>query len=270
MKPFDLHLHSCCSDGTDSPEQIVALAARLGLGAMALTDHDTMSGAQDAVLAGERHGVRALAGVELDQDWPYELHILGLGVSPSSDPLREALEQAKARRKLRNQEITERLLSLGWDVTPWLPAGENRSRMHFAWALVHAGAVKNTSEAFAQYLSPGRPGYAAMPRFTPRQSMELIHQAGGAAVLAHPCHIRANIHALVHDLVQWGLDGIEIYYPGTAPGQTALFESLAAQYGLLATCGSDYHGGNRPGVEPGCTWRDVPALERTAAYFHLP
>lgn len=270
MKPFDLHTHSCCSDGTDTPQTLVTLAAQAGLGAVAVTDHDTMDGVPAALAAGEACGIRVIPGVELDQEWPYELHILGLGVDVHSAALQTALIRARERRTQRNERIRQQLLAAGHDVAPHLSLQANVTRLHFAKALVSMGAAKSISDAFARYLSPGTVGYAHARRLEPRESISLIHESGGVAVLAHPCNIRGNIHKLVYQLVQWGLDGIEAYYPGTMAGQLALFESFAAQYGLLVSCGSDYHGANRPDRRLGCAWQDSPSLARTAAHFQIP
>ena len=114
-----------------------------------------------------------------------------------------------------------------------------------------------------KYLRPGTPGYYTEKRFTPEQVLEIIHRSDGVPVLAHPCHIRENLHGLVRELVSMGLLGIEAYYPANTARQTELYVSLAHQYRLLATCGSDFHGKNRPGVPVGCAWRESRELDWT-------
>ena len=118
-------------------------------------------------------------------------------------------------------------------------------------------------DAFAKYLRPGQVGYYTEPRFTPEQVIDIIHIADGLPILAHPCHIRDNPHGLIRYLYELGLMGLEAYYPSSTPRQTEMYVSIARQYHLLVTCGSDFHGENRPGVDVGCAWKDVPALEQT-------
>lgn len=268
MMAFDLHTHSHVSDGTYSPRDIVRLAKDAGLELVALTDHDAVAGVPEALQAGKERGVSVLPGVELDTESPFELHILGLGIDIASGSLQEALELQQRRRRVRNARILEKLLASGVDLrgsfqeTAWVD-----TRLDIAQALCRAGFAGSVSEAFARYLSPGMPGYLAAQRQLPEEAIACIHEAGGIAVLAHPCHIRDNPHRVVARLADAGLDGVEAYYPASTPGQTALFVSLAAQFGLLVSGGSDFHGENRPQIALGCAFRDVPVLRTMAAYL---
>lgn len=261
---FDLHTHSCHSDGTYTPAEIVRMAARAKLRLLALSDHDCISGVAEAVSEGKRLGVPVLPAVELDNEWPHELHILGLDVDPNHPVLIRAMEVAGERRDRRNEIIFTRLEQAGVEVRPFMETGQTTTtKLHIAHALIKGGYASEVKEAFAKYLKPGAPGYYTEKRFTPQQVMEIIHRADGIPVLAHPCHIRENFYALLQALIGWGLMGIEAFYPSNTPRQTEQFLSVARQNKLIVTCGSDFHGKNRPGVPLGCAWRDNKDLEAT-------
>lgn len=261
---FDLHTHSCISDGTFTPSEIVREAKKAGVKLLALTDHDNIMGVAEAVEAGKREGISVLPAVEMDNEWPHELHILGLDIDPCNPTLLRALEIARERRERRNRIIYDLLKEAGYDVRDVVGRDEScTTKLHIAHGLIRAGYANDVKDAFARFLRQGQVGYYAEKRFTPKQVMDIIHLADGIPVLAHPCHIRGNIHALVRELRDMGLMGIEAYYSSATPRQTELHVSLARQNRLLVTCGSDCHGANRPGVDVGCAWQDVPVLERT-------
>ena len=186
-----------------------------------------------------------------------------------SQDLAACIERARAdaaqeRRRARGRLILERLCALGADARPYLAAPEAAAtRVHIALALVSGGFAADVKDAFARYIGRGAPAYVALPRPAPARVIALISGAGGIPVLAHPCHLKGDVHAIVRELCALGLRGIEAYYPTSTPGQTELFLSLAAQHGLLVTCGSDFHGDHRPAARLGCAYRDDPALERT-------
>ena len=172
----------------------------------------------------------------------------------SMDGVAEALEAGRR----------EGLTAAGYDVAPYLPAAQGvTTRLHIALALIRAGFANDTADAFQRFLRRGTPGFAALQRPGPAHVIALLREAGGIPVLAHPCHLRGNVHAIVQELVDLGIGGIEAYYTTSSPGQTALFSSLAAQHGLLVTCGSDFHGANRPAAQLGCAWTPAPALDQT-------
>lgn len=261
---FDLHTHSLISDGTVEPAEIVRMAARAKIRLLALTDHDSILGVKDAVAAGRECGVPVLPAVEMDNEWRHELHIIGLDVDPNNPTLLRALEIARERRERRNKIIYSRLREAGYDVQPLVNRPESMTtKLHIAHALIKAGCANDVRDAFARYLRPGQPGYYTEPRFTPQQVIDIIHIADGLPILAHPCHIRDNPHGLIRELYDMGLMGLEAYYPTSTQRQTEMYVSIARQYRLMITCGSDFHGDNRPGVPIGCAWRDVPALEQT-------
>ena len=261
---FDLHTHSNVSDGTATPREIVEHAVRANCKLLSLTDHDSILGVKEAVEAGKELGVPVLPAVEMDNEWHHELHIIGLDVDSNNPTLLRGLEIARDRREKRNKIIYSRLKEAGYDVQPLVNRPESMTtKLHIAHALIKAGYANDVRDAFQKYLRPGTVGYYTEPRFTPQQVIELIHIADGLPILAHPCHIRDNPHGLIRELYDMGLMGIEAYYPSSLPRQTEMYVSIARQYHLLVTCGSDFHGANRPGVEIGCAWRNVPALEQT-------
>ena len=267
---MDLHCHSNFSDGTATPQEIVRMAAKANINILSLTDHDTISGVPDALSAGKEQGILVLPGIEIDNESPFELHILGLDIDIKNEPLQEALVESRRRRQQRNIKILNRLKEIGCDVHDKVEevSGEaTQTRMHIAVALREAGYAANVTEAFRQFLSPGKPAYYTERRYTPKEVIALLRNADGIPVLAHPCHIHQDPHGLVAELAELGLMGVEAYYPASTLKQTAAFESLAAQYGLLVTCGSDYQGKNREGTPHGCAWRDVAGLRRTAEFF---
>lgn len=261
---MDLHTHSAYSDGDLSPADIVRRAREAGVALLAVTDHDSMDGVAEALDAAEREGIAVAPGVEMDNRYDQELHILGLCVDPDHAPLRMELARAREQRIERNERILRQLSAAGYDVAPFLPPAQGvTTRLHIALALIRAGFANDTTDAFQRFLRRGTPGFVALKRPGPAHVIALLRQAGGIPVLAHPCHLRGNVHAIVQELVDLGIGGIEAYYTTSSPGQTALFSSLAAQHGLLVTCGSDFHGANRPAAQLGCAWAPVPALDQT-------
>lgn len=267
-EPFDLHLHSNCSDGSDTPARVVEYSAERGLTMIALTDHDCVTGVNEAVFAGEQLGVRVLPAIEMDTEWPHELHILGLDIDVFEPRLSAALETAQKRRGLRNAEIADRLKSAGYDIAPYLTGGtEIATRLNIALALIDGGFADNIKDAFVRFLRKGCPGYFSVERFSPEEVIALILGAGGVPVWAHPMHGRPDVHTLTDRLKSFGLMGIEAYHPSLSEGEGELLISIARQKGLIVTCGSDYHGANRPDVLPGQTWREHSALRECRALF---
>lgn len=260
----DLHTHSCASDGTYSPSELVRLAARSGIGLLALTDHDTVYGISEALAAGEQLGVFVMPGVEIDTMHSEEIHMLGLGINPSDKKLAESLKSQMARRSERNVRMISKLLSLGYDIKGKLDVNSpSMTRLHIANALVDCGYVESRGAAFSTLIGQGRPAYVDFDRISTKQAIELIDGAGGVAVIAHPCKLKGNVHSIVGELARAGLWGVEAYYPSATEGQRQLHISLAMQYGLFVTCGSDFHGANRPNAALGCTYTEDRLLKES-------
>lgn len=267
-EPFDLHMHSSCSDGSDAPADVIRTAAAAGLTLLALTDHDTVGGVKEAMSTGEALGVRVLPAIEMDTDWAHELHILGLDLDIREPRFQTALKQASARRAARNEEITARLKRVGCDIGPYLSGGTGScTRLNIAMALVKGGYAKNPRDAFSRYLHKGQPGYYAVQRFTPEEVVALILGAGGVPVWAHPMHGRPDPAQLGERLKSFGLMGLEAYHPSMSEEESAALLLVARRNGLIVTCGSDYHGTNRPEVALGQTFRKSAELAECRAFF---
>ena len=229
------------------------MAAASGLTGFALTDHDTVEGVPEVLRLGQEQGVQVISGLELSaRHGDISVHILGYGVTPEHQQLNTWLARIQEGRRERNQHIIEKLAALGMaislaEVEQFSICGQT-GRPHIARLLVAKGHVKNSNQAFARYL--GRNKAAWHPRFacSAAESIAIIHQAGGAAVLAHPGLIDPALKKqpqLIRELAERHLDGLEVHYPGHSRQMTELFSSLARRHNLLTTGGSDYHGDSR-------------------------
>ena len=258
---IDLHSHSTFSDGSLTPEQLVREAERARISALALTDHDSIIGLERFMAACSKSIVRGVPGVEISVDCnPSDatMHILGYFIDPANAQLNEHINRLRDGRQHRNEEILKRLNAMGLmlnmnEISAF--AGENNvGRLHFAQALMARGYVRNTHEAFDKYLARGKSGYANRLRFKPIGGVEMIRQAGGIAVLAHPFTLNLGKLALadcVGKLAQAGLQGIEIYYPQHSPKMVRQYLDLAKQFHLIATGGTDFHGTPMPDIKLG-------------------
>lgn len=245
---IDLHLHSTCSDGTTSPEDVVRRASAHGLKAISLTDHDCVDGVEAAGDAGMRLGVEVIAGVELSTTLEgKDIHILGYFVDCAHASLRRYLQVFRDERHRRAERTVNRLKQLGVNLsmeTVLAKAGGGViGRPHIADALVEEGFVFSISEAFQKYLGYNRPAYEKKYVLSPQEAVELIRNAGGLACLAHPGIY--NRDDLLPDLIACGLDGIEVVHAKHTPEQVRRYSEFADLYGLLKAGGSDCHGGGR-------------------------
>ena len=265
---MDLHTHSSMSDGKDTPSELVRNAVREGMDMLALSDHDCIDGLEEANRTAETEGILFLPSLEMDTDYSEELHILGLDVDPHSEQLAGALQAAKEGRDQRNVRMVEKLAEIGCETRDVLEKLDGVvTRADIARAVVEKGFADSVSDAFEKYLVPGRPCFIPMERISPENAIRVIHGAGGVAVIAHPCNLKCDSIGLIRELYGLGLDGIEAYYRTATPGQTETYRSLAKQLGIMVTCGSDYHGANRPGVRIGCAWREADDLLETYRFF---
>ena len=246
----DLHTHTTASDGTQSPAENVRLAAQAGLAAVAITDHDTVSGIAEALEEGKRLGIEVVPGVEIstyasNQD----IHVLGYYIDYDSPRLLERLEQLRETRNKRNEMLVERLQTLGVEISMAevlkelegvKSEGDTIGRPHIASVLLKKGYVASISEAFERYLGKQGAAYVNPPRIHPATAVAWIHEAGGAAVLAHPGLYGDD--KLVGELIASGLDGIEVYHADHTSEDEDRYRMLAEKHGLLITAGSDFHG----------------------------
>lgn len=261
---IDLHVHSNASDGTHSPAELFQIAARLGLEAISITDHDTTAGSQQAMTCERPASLAFISGVEISAEAPPHtnikngLHILGYGIDPYDSPLVETLETLKLARENRTRDIVQRLNELGIPLTLAEVDAEvgdaTPGRPHVAKALVKAGFAENINDAFDRYIGNGAPACVGKKRLTSKQAVDLIIAAGGIPVLAHPCLIKNNaeiLEALIDELCQLGLMGLEVYYPDHSPEDVERYLRITQAFGLLATGGSDFHGQLIPEIELG-------------------
>ncbi len=246
-KLADLHAHTTASDGTFSPQQTVERAKEKGLAAIAITDHDTVSGWRDALLHAKKlGGIEVVPGIEISTVAANrDVHVLGYYVDGEQSRFLEQLEELRNTRNKRNHMMIDRLQQLGIEIR-WEEVysrkkdGENIGRPHIAEVLMEKGIVDSLQEAFDQYLGREGEAYVNPPRISPQEAIELIHHAGGVAVLAHP-GLYDDVE-LIRQLIQGGLDGIEIYHPDHGEEEEKWFERMAKDYGLIMTAGSDFHG----------------------------
>jgi len=255
---IDLHTHTVHSDGSETPASLVARAAARGARAVAITDHDTVSGLDEGRAAAARCGIEFIDGIEISAEYASgTMHILGYCIDHGSPALHTQLHALKAARDSRNPRIAERLQELGVDVNyaevAGLAGNEIVGRPHFARLMIDKGYVESIQDAFNRYLGKGAPAYVEKERLSPADSIALIHDAGGVAVLAHPYQLRlSNMEAaeeVVAELAGLGLDGIEAIYSRHSEAERTAYAEMAARLGLLVTGGSDYHGTYKPDLD---------------------
>lgn len=262
---IDLHIHSTASDGTLSPADIIALALRLRLGAIAITDHDSVAGSREALLNGIPEALGFLTGVEISADPPPSypgagsIHILGYGMRLDDPELNGTLEKLQGARKDRNPQIVARLNKLGIALRldeVEREAGDGQpGRPHIAKLLVKKGIVRTIDDAFDRYLGNGKPAYVDKYRIESSQAIELINAAGGIPVLAHPCLLELEsdqqLDELLREMMSMGLKGLEVYFSEHTPEQIHRYSELAKRCDLLMTGGTDFHGDIQPEIRMG-------------------
>jgi 3',5'-nucleoside bisphosphate phosphatase len=260
LENFDLHNHSTRSDGLLSPTQLIELAARTGVDAIALTDHDTTDGLEEAAAAAKSLGIQWIPGVEISASWgDTTLHIVGLGIDPAAEAIAGGLKSIRDGRYGRAQRVAAELKNMGipgaLEGALALAPNENMlSRTHFARFLVEQGAVKNTQGAFDKYLAKGKPAYVAHQWATLAQAVEWIRGSGGVAVLAHPGRYGLKPWArgeLLGEFRALGGEAIEVVTGSHRPEEYATWRRAAQEYGFLASRGADYHGPGESPFEPG-------------------
>lgn len=275
MRRFvDLHVHSTASDGATAPAELVLLAERKRLAAVALTDHDTTAGLGEAAEAARDLPVRFVPGVEVSARFPGgTLHMLGLGIDAAAGPLRDLTRRLRESRNQRNPKMVTRLRALGIDVT--MPELRRRAggglvgRMHMAMLLQEKGCVRSVDEAFASYLGPRGAAFVDKERAEAAEAIDAIHAAGGLAILAHPALLNCANTAQLRRVCLWlahaGLDGIEAYHGDHTDAQTRTVLTLAGELGLLVSGGSDFHGPNKPQGRMGLPRAPLAAVEQLLA-----
>ncbi|MEC4982801.1 MAG: PHP domain-containing protein [Oscillatoria sp. PMC 1068.18] len=240
---LELHCHTTFSDGTLTPTELVAKAAAVGVRALAITDHDTMSGWSEAIAAAKNYNLEIVPGLELSTvENGRSLHILGF--YPDPDKLQQPLNLRLEGRKRRAQKMVAKLTALGYPIElSQLPTGIAPGRPHIATALVKAGHVKTTREAFDRWLRDDGVAYVHYEKFSAVEGIQLLRECGAIPVWAHPCLFRGGeVEEILPRLVDAGLMGIEIYHPSHKVKEINNLRQLCTKYNLLVTGGSDYHG----------------------------
>jgi predicted metal-dependent phosphoesterase TrpH len=256
----DLHCHSTASDGTLAPREVVQLAHRNGLSALALTDHDTIGGVEEAATEAAKFGIDFLPGIEISCDFPTgTMHLLGYGVDPASTVLRQLTETLIAGRDDRNPRIVRKLNELNVAITMAEVEAESGGgvvgRPHIAAILMRKGYVSSIKNAFDKYLAPGGLAYFDKERILPREAFDMIHRSGGLPVLAHPVQLRTEndgqLERIIKDCADLGLIGLEVIHSDHNAALVDKYSALAGKFGLLKTGGSDYHGSNKKDIDLG-------------------
>ncbi|MFA6666381.1 MAG: PHP domain-containing protein [Armatimonadota bacterium] len=244
----DLHVHTTASDGTLTPSETVQEAARAGVSAVAITDHDTLEGVPEALEAGRRAGVVVVPGVEINTDYGQsEVHMLGYFINAESGPLSGELERLRVHRTERARAMVEKLRAIGimitFDMVREIAGSGSVGRPHVARAIVQAGYSSNVSGAFGKYLVRGAAGYVPRSKLTPFAAIQIIRASGGVAVMAHPGSSKHD--ELIPQFAEAGMQGLEVYHTDHSSHERRHYKKLAVKYGLIITGGSDSHG---PGV----------------------
>jgi len=254
MTRIDLHTHSTFSDGAFTPRELVMMASEIGLEALAICDHDTIKGQEQALAAGAEFGLKVITGVELSVDHEDgSLHLLGYGFDYHHPGLLATLDRMRRSREERNILIVARLNKLGYgiklkDVLRFTSEG-TYGRAHIAQALAEGGWIPTMQEAFDKLLKRGRPAYLERWRLSLVDAIAALHQAGGIAVWGHPGLDNTRLEDLIARLPKWveqGLDGIESDYHDHTQELRDRLRGLAKKYGIIYTGGSDFHGGIKP------------------------
>ncbi len=247
MALVDLHLHTTASDGRLSPTELVQLAASQNVQFMAVTDHDSTDGLEEAFSAAKGFdGMEIIPGIELGTDIPgTEVHMLAYFIQHNRPDMQEELKRLRAGRQDRAKGMVDKLTEMGfpmdWERVQEIAGDGAVGRPHVAQAMVERGYVSETKEAFDKYIGRSCPAYVEREKMTPAESIELIKSWGGVPVLAHPIYI-PNFESILGELVNAGLAGVEVYYAKCTQEQIDKVASLAAEYDLLPCGGSDYHG----------------------------
>jgi len=259
MEIIDLHVHTTASDGSLTPREVVRRAKALGLKAIAVTDHDTVAGVEEALEEGILCGLEVIPGIEISVDVTKgTCHLLGYFIDYKEKDLLKRLLFIQRAREERNLKMLQKLKALGIDLTLEEVKAQAKDgqicRPHFALAMIKKGYVSSVDEAFERFLKKGGPAYVEKFRLSPEEAIRMILQSKGIPVLAHPFTLeleKEEFETFLKELKQHGLKGIEAYYPDHTLEQTEFYERLGKKYGLLITGGTDFHGPPREEIELG-------------------
>ncbi len=243
----DLHMHTLYSDGQHSPEELIDKVKEARIDLISITDHDTVDGIEESIEIGQKYGVEVISGLEISSDIrDREVHILAYFIDPNNKELEEYLKFFRAERIKRAQRIAEKLNALGLEINlaDIMKIAQNSAvgRPHIAKAMVKNGLVSNYFEAFSKYIGNGCPAYERKVHLSPRSAFKIISDAGGLSFIAHPGNLP---DAIMVELIEAGLDGIEVLHPSHLPYQVKHYRGIVNEFFLLESGGSDFHGGER-------------------------
>ncbi|MDX2470484.1 MAG: PHP domain-containing protein [SAR324 cluster bacterium] len=279
---IDLHTHSTASDGSLSPSQLVHRCTQAQVKILALTDHDTTAGLEEARKAAAAQDLQIVSGVEISAKYRGgTLHILGLGISEKDPDFQRKLKLYQKARENRNQKVFEKLQAIGLDIhfeelLEFSDSPKGIGRPHIANLLLKKGYVKSFEEAFRSYLGLGTPGFVTKEIFTPEEAIGFIKAAGGMAIVAHPSSLRLDqfrLREYLKMLQRFGLDGIEVFNSSHDPRQVLVYQKIVKELGLITSGGSDFHGAPKPKVELAHWDQDEPILDKMvspALIEHIP
>lgn len=271
----DLHCHSTCSDGTVDPEGLVKLALQIGLKALSITDHDTIAAYSKALPMADALGLRMISGVEFSTvHRGVSVHLLGYSFDLRNEGIKHFCNKHQMRREKRNLEILDKLAAHNMPISmndvkeAMGHAPGTIGRPHIAQAMIRKGYVKSIEEAFKKYIGENRPCYAAGQHFGVEETIDIIHKAGGLAVIAHP-HLVQN-EGIIKNLLGMPFDGIECYYAKMHANQNTRWLDIAKEKNWLITGGSDFHGEVKALIPLGSSWVDQENFKPLEQHYLKP
>ena len=265
MKLIDLHTHSTASDGSFTPSELVEKANEIGLAAVALTDHDTVSGVDEFLeVAGKYDSLEAIPGVEISVGFKSkEIHLVGLFIDHKSESLLELLCEIRKDRNQRNERMIDKLQEMGYEITLQelldVAGGESIGRPLLAKILIEKGYFTEVQEVFDKCLKRGTPAYSQRVLPTPEKGISEIHKAGGIAIWAHPLYRNSNARNTVRKVLREvkGIDAIEAYYTSFTSTQTRAVIEVAEEFNIPVSGGTDFHGTNQNGIDLGTGYGEL-------------
>ncbi|PID57941.1 MAG: phosphatase [Ignavibacteriae bacterium] len=272
MPKVDLHTHTIYSDGSLYPEELLNLAKERGISTIGITDHDTVNGIEEALIHGEKIGVEVIPGIEIStcvED--IEIHLLGYFFDFKSSDLINYLNFFNKARKERAKSILKKLKEYNINLTisdvEEFSKNSPICRPHIAKAMEAKGYVKNFFTAFKEYLGDNKSAYEKKVYVSPKNTVDIIHQAGGLVFLAHPGKMKETI---LQEIINSGIDGVETIHPSHKKVQQKYYKNIVKQYSLLESGGSDFHGGDRNDkVNFGKYFTTISNLDKMKKYLNL-
>ncbi len=259
MPCIDLHTHTTFSDGTVTPSELIRYAAKKNIKAIAITDHDNFDGVEEAITAGKKENIEVISGIEMSTDYnSKEIHIVGIFIDIKNKDFNNALKSLKEKRKKRNLLAIEKLNNLNIDITyeelEKISSNKIITRAHFAKVLMQKGYISSVKECFNKYMGENKPAYVKREVISPEETISLIKNAGGSAILAHPLLYNFPKEELLKMLVYLksiGITGMECLYSTHSKEDTEYLTTLAKELNLKISGGSDFHGENKPNLDLG-------------------